>query len=206
VARYTWSASSREVLHINLKSLTKAMRFYRSCTISSLDPSPSSQFHVDMQFVHPMCVCVSACEPSKRELLDDQLASRQIDDQNVHGMSVGEVSGLIRGKEGSLVFIHVRKADGQVRKVRLVRERQPGSKTELLGALWQSNSNSSKSAKQVTAESKLDVLKQLRSRGNLTEEEYQTAVQRLQGGRPQLQSSLSSGSGDHWFDSGRGMP
>jgi hypothetical protein len=139
-------------------------------------------------------------------LLADQLPSRQIDDKNVHGMSVGEVSGLIRGKEGSLVFIVVRKADGRVRKVRLVRQRQPGSKTELLGALWQSHSSSSKSAKQVTAESKLDVLKQLRSRGNLTEEEYKTAVQRLLGDRPQFESSLSSGSGDHWFDSGRSMP
>lgn len=120
-------------------------------------------------------------------------------------MSVGEVSGLIRGKEGSLVFILVRKADGRVKKVRLVRQRQPGSKTELLGALWQSPSDSPKSAKQGTPESKLDVLNQLRSRGNLTEEEYQTALERLRG-RSSVKSSPSSGSGDHWFDSGRKMP
>ncbi len=45
------------------------------------------------------------------------------------GMTVDEVSAFIRGKEGSVVSLIVRKSSGYSVTVRLVRARLPGSKT-----------------------------------------------------------------------------
>mmetsp|Transcript_9690 Transcript_9690/g.24009 ORF Transcript_9690/g.24009 Transcript_9690/m.24009 type:complete len:318 (-) Transcript_9690:3630-4583(-) len=91
--------------------------------------------------------------------------------------TVDSVSGYIRGKEGSVVTICVRKPWGKVVSVRLVRQRLPGSKAELLGALWQKGGT--KALKDITLEDKLDVLEQLHRRGNLSENEYRTARRRL---------------------------
>jgi hypothetical protein len=45
------------------------------------------------------------------------------------GMTVDEVSGFIRGKEGSVLTLVIRKPAGYSVTVRLVRARLPGSKT-----------------------------------------------------------------------------
>lgn len=91
--------------------------------------------------------------------------------------SVDEVSSHIRGKEGSIVTMVVRKPSGEVRTIRLVRARLPGHKTELLGALWQSPGK--KVSREMTIGDKLDVLGQLHRRGNLTDTEYHSARRRL---------------------------
>lgn len=128
----------------------------------------------------------------------------QIDSTRVQGMSLDDVSGLIRGKEGSVVMVIVRKVDGSVRTVRMVRQRLPGSKTEMLGALWQKQGESPNSKGTHSLENKMDVLAQLRARGNLTEQEYQQALVRLRGESSDISSP--SKQSDHWYDSGRMLP
>mmetsp|Transcript_12998 Transcript_12998/g.30916 ORF Transcript_12998/g.30916 Transcript_12998/m.30916 type:complete len:284 (+) Transcript_12998:109-960(+) len=110
----------------------------------------------------------------------------QIDETRVtKDTKFAEVSYLVKGMEGSIVTLVLRKKSGESVTVRLVRARVPGSKAEMLGALWQTRGGyAKKEFKELTMNDKLDKLAELRRRGNLTEKEYQKARYRLLGEEP----------------------
>jgi len=95
---------------------------------------------------------------------------------------VALVSDWVRGKEFSVVTLTLRKADGQQVSLRVVRQRVPGTKTELLGALWQTPSY--KEFEALTYEGKEEKLVELHRRGNLSRTELNVAKARLRENRP----------------------
>lgn len=71
--------------------------------------------------------------------LDEGDTILRIDDAWLHPhFSLQEVSSLIRGKEGTFVrLLVIKKNDSLPALLSIARRRLAGSKTELLGALWQ---------------------------------------------------------------------
>jgi hypothetical protein len=100
----------------------------------------------------------------------------------VAGTTVAQVSDAVRGKEGSFVVFFLRKPNGERLVVKLKRQRVPGGKTEMLGALWQENP-AGKKGTAITREDKIEKLHQLRNRGSLSEEEFEQAMQTVNGRR-----------------------
>lgn len=104
----------------------------------------------------------------------------EVDGHSVDGLGVAGASDYIRGKEGSYVVLKVAKRSGAVTMISLQRQRVPGSKAELLGALWQQQGQKKK--KVWTDEDKLGKLEELYRRGNLSKAEYEAAIVRLKTG------------------------
>lgn len=107
------------------------------------------------------------------------------------------MSDWVRGKEFSVVTLTLRKADGQRVSLRVVRQRVPGSKTELLGAIWQTSSV--KQFEALTYDGKMQKLEELHRRGNLSRRELDVAKARLRENRPiPLPASKQTTSTDVW--------
>mmetsp|Transcript_45974 Transcript_45974/g.111924 ORF Transcript_45974/g.111924 Transcript_45974/m.111924 type:complete len:254 (-) Transcript_45974:155-916(-) len=132
-------------------------------------------------------------------------------DQHVveRGMRIEDVAAYIRGKEGSILTLVVRKRGGMIATVKLVRQRLPGAKAEMLGALWQSPTSGKKPKGPISIGEKLDLLMQLRKRGNISSDEYEQAERRLRNSGLQGVESFDVGSDRslppdhaHWFDGG----
>ena len=83
------------------------------------------------------------------------------------------MSDWVRGKEWSVVTLTLQKVDGERVSMRVVRQRVPGTKTELLGALWQTPSY--KEFEALTYEGKVEKLEELHRRGNLSDTELDVA-------------------------------
>eukprot|EP00290_Baffinella_frigidus_P005208 CAMPEP_0180136260 /NCGR_PEP_ID=MMETSP0986-20121125/11383_1 /TAXON_ID=697907 /ORGANISM="non described non described, Strain CCMP2293" /LENGTH=258 /DNA_ID=CAMNT_0022077241 /DNA_START=190 /DNA_END=966 /DNA_ORIENTATION=- len=100
------------------------------------------------------------------------------------GTSIAEVSDAIRGREWSEVSVFVRKRNGANTVVNITRQRVPGGKTEMLGALWQSGSASSPAwatRSPMSKQEKVAKLKELRHRGSLSEDEFDQAMATVNG-------------------------
>uniref|UniRef100_A0A7S0E4K6 PDZ domain-containing protein n=1 Tax=Hanusia phi TaxID=3032 RepID=A0A7S0E4K6_9CRYP len=125
----------------------------------------------------------------------------QVDEHPIHkGMSVSEASHFIRGREGSVVTLQVRRGAESRATIRIVRQRVPGSETEMLGALWQKSHHKPKSPKVVTKEDKLEKLVSLRKRGLINDVEFEHARLRLMEGKEgELPKQKSSFSYTHMF-------
>jgi len=90
---------------------------------------------------------------------------------------VSLVSDWVRGKEFSVVNLTLRKPDGQYVQLRAVRQRVPGTKTEMLGMLWQGRSR--KEFEALGYAGKIEKLEELHRRGNLSREELALTKRRL---------------------------
>ena len=94
------------------------------------------------------------------------------------------MSGCIRGPIGSIVTMTLRKRNGSQIQYCIPRARVPGAGTEMLGALFQSGTNPSQAKnREPTQQDKLAKLMALRRRGNLNEDEFNAAKQRLLSGQ-----------------------
>ena len=78
---------------------------------------------------------------AKNRRLDEGDTILKIEDTWLHfNHSIQEVSSLIRGKEGTAVrLLVVKRSELNPALVSIVRRRLAGSKTEMLGALWQAS-------------------------------------------------------------------
>mmetsp|Transcript_26564 Transcript_26564/g.41580 ORF Transcript_26564/g.41580 Transcript_26564/m.41580 type:complete len:277 (+) Transcript_26564:453-1283(+) len=125
----------------------------------------------------------------------------RVDDHVVHrGMTVAQVSHFVRGKEGSVVTLWIRRPGGDRLTVRLLRQRVPGSKAEMLGMLWQTpNGKGGRPGKEWTQDEKLEKLQRLYNRGNLSQVEFEAAKHRLLHGTDlKLKSEDSINLSDVW--------
>jgi len=125
----------------------------------------------------------------------------QVDEHPIYkGMCLSEASHFIRGKEGSIVTLRVRRGEAYRATIRIVRQRVPGSETEMLGALWQKNHHKPKEPKVATKEDKLEKLVSLRKRGLINDVEFEHARLRLMEGREgELPKQKASFSYTHMF-------
>ncbi|EKX49710.1 hypothetical protein GUITHDRAFT_151438 [Guillardia theta CCMP2712] len=96
--------------------------------------------------------------------------------------------------------LRVRRGEAYRATIRIVRQRVPGSETEMLGALWQKNHHKPKEPKVATKEDKLEKLVSLRKRGLINDVEFEHARLRLMEGREgELPKQKASFSYTHMF-------
>jgi len=96
---------------------------------------------------------------------------------------VEQVSSLIRGPSGSYVELDLRRSGERFRS-RIQRRAVPGGSAEILGTLFQGvrSSGPGRGQRELTTEDRVDMLRRLHRRGNLSDAEFRAAELRLRTG------------------------